>query len=154
VWRLQSRGRRHERGAALVELALATPLLAVLIVGAVDFARIFYVAMQLTNAARSGAQYGSTGSVGFDAAVVKTKAESASPQIAPYTVETPVESCFCMTNTGGSTPQTCTVACGSGTHKAVFITVTASKDFSPVMRFPGIPSSLTMTRTVTLRRQP
>jgi Flp pilus assembly protein TadG len=154
VWRLQSSSRRRERGAALVELALATPLLAVLIVGAVDFARIFYLAMQVTNAARAGAQYGSTSTLPFVAANVKTKAESASPQIAPYTVATPVESCFCMTNTGGSTAQTCTVACGSGTHKAVFITVTASKAFSPVMRFPGIPSSLTITRTVTLRRQP
>ena len=36
---------RSERGAALVELALSTPLLVVMIVGAVDFARAFYTAM-------------------------------------------------------------------------------------------------------------
>ena len=51
---------RSERGSALVELAVTLPLLVLLVVGVADLARVFYVSMALTNAARAGAQYGSS----------------------------------------------------------------------------------------------
>lgn len=49
-------GHRSERGAALVELAVALPLLLVIMVGTIDFGRAFRTAMIVTNAARAGAQ--------------------------------------------------------------------------------------------------
>lgn len=42
---------------ALVEFALILPLLLVLIIGAMDLGRVFYVKTILTNAAREGANY-------------------------------------------------------------------------------------------------
>jgi Flp pilus assembly protein TadG len=42
---------------ALVEFALLLPLLLVLIIGAMDLGRVFYVKTVLTNAAREGANY-------------------------------------------------------------------------------------------------
>jgi uncharacterized protein (UPF0333 family) len=42
---------------ALVEFALVLPLLLLLILGAMDFGRMFYTKMILTNAAREGANY-------------------------------------------------------------------------------------------------
>jgi len=54
----RGRLRRDQRGAALVELAVVVPILAVLAVGAVDFGRIFKSAMVITAAARAGALYG------------------------------------------------------------------------------------------------
>src|SRR5690242_12886675 len=53
------RSGRSEAGNALVELAFALPILVLLMVAAIDFARIFYMGIALTNAARAGAQYGS-----------------------------------------------------------------------------------------------
>ena len=44
-------------GQALVELSLALPLLLLLILGAMDFGRMFYTKIVLTNAAREGANY-------------------------------------------------------------------------------------------------
>src|SRR4051794_22649796 len=44
-------------GTAAVELALLSPLLCLLFVAAVDYARIFYFTMIVTNCARSGAIY-------------------------------------------------------------------------------------------------
>ena len=41
-----------------MELAVTLPLLVLVMVGAIDFARVFYMGMELTNAARAGAQYG------------------------------------------------------------------------------------------------
>jgi Flp pilus assembly protein TadG len=141
---------RSERGAALMELALTLPLLIVLLVGVFDFARTFYMASLLTNAARAGAQYGTQ--VAFSAAGVKAQAEAASPQISPYTVDTPVQACFCTTDTGASTSHSCDTACSlASEHLTTFVTVTTRKTFDTVMRFPGIPSSLTVERSVTMR---
>lgn len=50
--------RRDERGLALIEFALALPLLAILVLGAVDLGRAYSLATRLTNAAREGARFG------------------------------------------------------------------------------------------------
>src|SRR3954465_8617970 len=47
-----------DAGSALVELAVSLTLLVLVMACAVDFARVFYVGMELTNAARASAQYG------------------------------------------------------------------------------------------------
>ena len=45
------------RGQSLIELALTLPILLLLIVGAMDFARMFSTKIVLTNTAREGANY-------------------------------------------------------------------------------------------------
>ncbi len=66
-------GRRHgAHGQALVELALITPVLLLLLLVAVDFGRLFFTYIQLNNAAREGAAYGAaspTDTSGIGAAV-------------------------------------------------------------------------------------
>ena len=47
--------RRGDRGQALVELAIVTPVLALLLLAAVDLGRIFYLRVSVANAAREGA---------------------------------------------------------------------------------------------------
>ncbi len=49
--------RRGQRGAAIVELALALPLLALLVMGVVDLGRAYRLKTRLANAAREGAAY-------------------------------------------------------------------------------------------------
>lgn len=48
---------RGERGQAAAEFALVLPFLALLAMGTVDFARVFYSYQALINAAREGARY-------------------------------------------------------------------------------------------------
>jgi len=45
------------KGQALVEFALILPLLLILVVGALDFGRLFFTKIVITNAAREGAYY-------------------------------------------------------------------------------------------------
>src|SRR5688500_14469174 len=66
------RGRR--RGAAVVELAVLLPLLVFLFVIAVDFARIFYYSVTLTNCARAGAMYASDPTTSGESAFASTQA--------------------------------------------------------------------------------
>ena len=46
-----------ERGQNLVEFALVLPILLIVLFGALDLGRIFWVSISLTNAAREGARY-------------------------------------------------------------------------------------------------
>ena len=48
----------RDRGTALVELTVALPLLTMVMLGAVDFARVWVQSSAVENAAHTGAQYG------------------------------------------------------------------------------------------------
>ncbi|HEX9445202.1 MAG TPA: TadE/TadG family type IV pilus assembly protein [Candidatus Binatia bacterium] len=50
--------RDSEKGQALAEFALMLPLFALLLMPTIDFGRVFYFGMTLTQAVRAGAQYG------------------------------------------------------------------------------------------------
>lgn len=49
--------RCRERGQAAAEFALMLPVLALIVMGMVDFARVFYTYEALINASREGARY-------------------------------------------------------------------------------------------------
>ncbi len=53
-----TRLRRARTGQALVELALVLPILALVVLGTSDMARLFYFSVAVTNAAREGARHG------------------------------------------------------------------------------------------------
>ena len=55
--REESRLARQERGNVAVELALVLPVLAAIVFGAADFARLFYAYMTVTSAAHEAAVY-------------------------------------------------------------------------------------------------
>ena len=62
--------RLGERGAALVEFALAVPLMLVVIAGIVDFGFVFQRYEVITNAAREGARLATL--PGYDDAMVES----------------------------------------------------------------------------------
>ncbi len=49
-----SRKRKRAAGAVVVELAVAAPLLFLMMAGAADFARVFHYAIAVANAAGAG----------------------------------------------------------------------------------------------------
>ena len=142
---------RAERGAALVELAVVIPLLVLILVGTVDFARVFYTTMELTNAARAGAQYGGTKlSNSANSAAIQSYAISAAPDIAPVTASAS-SVCWCATDAGAFSGVGCGSSCPSGQHLVVSVTVTATQQFNTVTLFPGIPHTLSLSRVATMR---
>jgi Flp pilus assembly protein TadG len=54
---MRSQGVRCDGGQSLVELALALPLLLLILLGLADFGRAFYYTTIISNAAREGAAY-------------------------------------------------------------------------------------------------
>lgn len=146
--------RTSERGSTLVELAVALPALVLVLVGAADFGRVFYTAMELTAAARAGAQYGSvTAANSSNTAVMQSTAIAAAGDVSGVSA-TASRFCQCATDTGAfsatTPPNSCADPC-TGKHLVVTVTVNARATFNTISRYPGIPRTLAITRTATLR---
>ena len=52
--------RSSEHGGALAELAVVLPLLILIAIGVMDYGRVYFTAIAVANAARAGAEWGST----------------------------------------------------------------------------------------------
>jgi Flp pilus assembly protein TadG len=149
--------RRHiasARGAALVELAASILVIALVLVFTADFARIYHHVIDLENAARAGAQYGQTNS--SDTAGMKTAAINAAPDT-PLSTSTvsATQNCWCASDDGSTYTSgvDCSDECADPNHLIVKVTVTASYTFTTFARIAPIPSSLTISRTATLRAE-
>ncbi len=75
--------RRHDRGAAAVEFALILPILIVLVLGIVEFGRVYNVQISVTNAAREGAR---SMAIHNNPATAKAAAKDAAPALNPLIV--------------------------------------------------------------------
>ena len=150
---------RSEAGGALVELAVAVPVLIVIFAATIDFARVFHTSMALTNAARAGAQYGAHNPAqSTDIAGMQNRAQAATSTTGITAVAT--RACQCATDAGVFSPTSpsannCTdpetTSC-PGQHVVMTVTVTVTKTFTTVMTgFPAIPSSVSLSRTATMR---
>jgi Flp pilus assembly protein TadG len=127
------RDRGQERqGAAAVELALLLPLLAFLLVLAVDFARLFYFSVTVMNCARNGAVYG---------------CDPTSAMQSPYKSVTEAALADASNLSPAPTVTSQTVADSTGNH----IEVTVTYQFNTITSYPGVPSSMNLTRTCKMR---
>jgi Flp pilus assembly protein TadG len=160
---------RSARGAAAVEFAVSFPVLIAVLIGAIDFARVFYWDMGLTTAARAGAQYGARGTTqAQDSAAMKAAALAAAqtdlPTLALSDItatcalkcepDAPTTSTYSLTDpTGGNACTNASPSCSGGNHLIWTVTVTASKTFTTFARYPGVPSSLPITRRAVMRTQ-
>ena len=123
---------RGERGQSLAELGVLLPILLIIVLGAVDFGRAYYSSQAVDNAARTGAQYAavSTANAG-DVNGIKTAA---------------------LQETGNlSTSPTVTATTGTDSRGKTYAKVTVSYNFTTLIAWPGLPHSVSMTRTVQMR---
>jgi Flp pilus assembly protein TadG len=154
-----TRVRTPTAGAALVELVVSMPVLIVLLVGTSDFARAFYMSIELTNAARAGAQYGAYNQTqSSDTAKMRATATAAAPNISGMLPPVASRLCQCADDAGVFSPLAGGMTCLSppavscpGLHRVMTVTVTTSATFSTIAGNVGIPGSLVITRTATLR---
>ena len=146
-----SRWLKKERGAQLIEMAILTPFLLLVLLGATDFARVSYYAITLANAARAGAQFATQSSVAaFNTAGIKAAAELEATNIGAISVSSSL-ACRCP---GSAVVVDCTTgACPSSAVKELYSSVTASQTFTTLVSWPGIPSPIDLTRTSTMRVQ-
>jgi Flp pilus assembly protein TadG len=107
-------------------------VLALLLVGATDFARTFYYYLTVANCARNGALYGCLSTAN---STNKTAIQTAA-----------------LTDAAGLSPQpSISSTTGTDANKNPYVSVTASYSFSTLVSYPQLPSTMTLSRTVQMR---
>ena len=95
-------------------MGLLLPVMMLLVVGAVDFGRLYFEYIEVVNAAHAGAEYGSINST--DTSGMSTAATQSAPDVSGLTVPTKAYGCECSDGTSYSasctTVPTCTASAG------------------------------------------
>ena len=135
-------------GTALVEFALAAPILVTLVLGIADFGMLAAKNAALEGATRVGAEYARNNSTcqadiaGSSCITGIKSAMQSSGSFSPALTFPSDPSASCECDDGSSIA--CGTTCAVGkTPNRVLVTVTASQTYTPILPWPGIPTSLT-----------
>jgi len=140
---------RTESGSALVELAVALPVLVLLAIGVADFGRVFYTGIVVANAARAAAEYGARKVESWDSAAANAVGAQEAADVAPVTLTTE-RFCRCP---DGSTPA-CDGTCPAPyTWVEVYVKTRVQKTLTLLMPYPGLPQTINYNDSATFRAQ-
>lgn len=140
--------RAQQRGAAALELVIVLPVLALLALGVAEFGRVYLSTLTVANAATAGAEYASTNSGIDDASVIQAARDDAGD--ATLTVSPINRVCRCP---GSEAAVSCTSTCIGYGVPQYFVEVTASRSISLILHYPGIPSTILVSRMSAFRVQ-
>jgi len=136
-----------ESGNALVELALGVMLCMTLMLGAGEFGRLAYAAIEISNAAHAGAQYGAqTHTTASDNTGMQTAATQDGPDVTGLSA---TSSHFCKCSDG--TASTCKATDCSTSRIIEYVQVNTSGTVDPKIYVPGLPKTYTLTGTAVMR---
>jgi Flp pilus assembly protein TadG len=143
---LRAGSTKHERGQSLVEMALALPILLLLLVGATDVGRAFYTYVAITNAAREGARYGASNPSSTFQIQARVQNEVKNSQISIPSGNITVS---CSKYTAGSYTQGSSVNCSSASS-GDYVTVRVTYNFNFITGFIFRVGSITMSNSATM----
>jgi Flp pilus assembly protein TadG len=130
---------RRSHGQSLVEFAVILPVVLLLVLGAVDFGRVYFAYVSVTNGARNGAQYASQ-------SVVAAEDSDGIREAA-------VADTSNLLSTSETNPSV-SVTTGADSRGGLYADVTVRYTFSTIFPWPGIPTSMDLERTVRARVAP
>ena len=142
---------RSEQGGAMVELAVVLPVLILIAIGVMDYGRVYFTSIAVANAARAGAEWGAYGMTGSYTNDAKMQAFGQLDGNEVGTISfTSSHFCEC-----GTTAVACSTSeCGSGYGPAqVYVKVKATKTVALLIRYPGLPASVTIADSAIFRSQ-
>jgi Flp pilus assembly protein TadG len=139
---LKMRTREAQRGSSLIELAFFVILMFVPILFlSVDFGRAYYMNIEVTNAARAGAQY-AVADPSASLTNIQNAAKADGPDLSAMTAVA-VTGCMCsdgsspQTPCSSTTPPTCV-----GTRLINYVQVNTQITYTPIFPYPWLPSSI------------
>ena len=145
-----TRQRPVRPAVAAVELAVLLPFLCFLFVVAVDYARIFYYAITVQNCARNGAYYASNypnNSYLYNDIYGYTDLDDAVLRDAGNLSPAPTYQVGYGSSANGPFTQSTSQAGG-------YVQINVTWTFQSVTNFPGVPSSVTLTRSSVMEVAP
>jgi Flp pilus assembly protein TadG len=138
---------RRAFGQASVELAFSVPLLIVLLLVVVEAGRMCLVAVSLSSAAHAGVQYGAQSlTTVSDTAGMQNAAKADAPNLTGLTA---TGSYYCQCSDGSAS--TCLATDCASSHRLTYVKVATSATYIPIVNWPGIPKSTTLTSQAVMR---
>ena len=137
------------RGTVAVEFALVAPVIILIAAGVVDFGLLEMNSAALLGATRIGAQYAlrhPADTAGIRHAIEASIELSPPPSVSASSTLT----CECADGSLIDCSRACATAGLPGPNR-VFVTVSASQAFTPLLPWPGIPATLTATTELRIR---
>jgi Flp pilus assembly protein TadG len=150
----------NEAGQSLVELALILPVFVFLILGAVEFGQLAYAAIEISDAARAGVQYGaqSPASAADTAGIVSAAQNDGLNVNQTYgLVVHPTAFCSCSNAPSvpvdtGACPNAPTICSANGARVLNYVKVVTSSTVAPLIHYPGF-GGFTLTGQAIMRVQ-
>jgi len=143
---------REESGASLVELALILPLLIAMLFGVIDLGKMYFLSMEVANAAEAAAVYGSKNPT--QTTYMQNVATKAAPDVGTLTTSASY-GCECGSGTGFVANCTSTPTCSD--NVVYRVTVTASASYTPLLPWWSVlknasnPGTITISNTAVMR---
>ena len=135
-----------QSGSSLIELALLSCLLVLLLAGSVDLGQACYAAIEVSAAANAGAEYGTrnpTNTAGMQKAAVLNAANLNGLSSSA--------SWGCECSDGSSASASCATTPSCSATVVRYVAVTTAMTYKPALGFPGIPSSFALKGSARLR---
>lgn len=141
---------RNEIGSAIVELALILPIFLFLMLGVVEFGRLAYASIEVSNAARAGVQFGAQSHAaasnisGMESAATNDAGDITSG------VMTATATQFC-TCSNGTTSDCSATSCTSPGVMIEYVQVNTTATVDPLFHYPGLPTTFTLQGQAIMR---
>ncbi len=127
---------------------MVLPFFMLLLLGAIDFGRAYYLSMEIAGAAHAAAVYGSqnpTDTAGMQSAALKD-----APNAANISVSSATYGCECSDGSNYSASCSATPAC-TGTTQVYRVNVTVAAPYKVLFPWPGIPSEISFSSSASMR---
>jgi Flp pilus assembly protein TadG len=139
------------KGQSLVELAVLTPIILVLLVGIIEVGRFAYLSILVSNAARAGVQYGAQNlATASDVAGIEAAAMNDVQNIPGLSFPS-APRYYCSCASAPNVPTSCPAVCGGGDHGLVYVQVQTKGVFTSLFRYPGLPATFTTNGNAVMR---
>jgi Flp pilus assembly protein TadG len=133
-------------GSSFVELAIVLPMFFLIMVPAVDIGRAFYAYIEVASAAQAGAAYGMQNP--SDVSGMQSAAIAGISNL-PNVTSTASYGCECSDGTSQVASCSSTPSCSY--NYVNYVDVVASSTYVPIFNYPGLPSSMDISREIRLR---
>ncbi|MHB8382274.1 MAG: TadE/TadG family type IV pilus assembly protein [Candidatus Binataceae bacterium] len=134
--------RRWRRGQSTVEMALSASFLVLLLLGACDLGYLLYMQIEMTDAARAGAEYGSSSLIAAGDVSGMTNIALQNASAVPAASATATSVC-CAYGSGTG----CTAESSCASNQQMFVQVNTSAKITPPISYPaiGLPATVTIS---------
>jgi Flp pilus assembly protein TadG len=146
---------RSECGTSLIEFAFVAPVIIFLLLGMIELGRFGYFAILAANAARAGAQYGAQDLMtAYDTAGITNAAVQDGQNLTNWTTNGGAVTVNQLCAVNGGTLHVCGLSIGgpgAPQNTIYYVQVQVQGEFNSLLNYPGLPSSLPISGSATMR---